>query len=404
MLTAHRPGVLLDRDGTIIVDYHYVGHIERIQFIPGAIDAIRRFNQAGIPVAIVTNQGGVARGFYPENNVIEVHNYIQRELALHNAWIDMFLYSPHHPQGSIKEYKTDHYWHKPNPGMAFAASRALGLDLPNSFIVGDRSTDVEMAHRIGATAIYLGRDQLPAYVGDETIDIQFFNSLGNAATYIIERITGMSFSEFPAMRYSGILSYFVHYSDEITATLSRIKQGPLRQASDILYKAYSDGSTVWVAGNGGASAIADHMATDHAKHMAATDNLFSNVHSLSANHAVTTALANDIGYDAIYSWQLERFAVKNDVLVVFSVSGESKNIVRAIQSARELGMSTIAITGDGGGKLADYIWWEESHCMINIPATNYGVVEDIMSIIQHAIAQYIRQTQMTDQQIQSARF
>jgi len=60
----NRPGELIDRDGTIIVDYHYVGHIERVQFIPGAIEAIRRFNEAGIPVAIVTNQGGVARGFY----------------------------------------------------------------------------------------------------------------------------------------------------------------------------------------------------------------------------------------------------------------------------------------------------------------------------------------------------
>lgn len=76
-----RPGVLLDRDGTIIVDYHYVGHIPRVQFIPGAIEAIRRFNKAGIPVTIVTNQSDVARGFYPESNVIEVHQYIQRELA-----------------------------------------------------------------------------------------------------------------------------------------------------------------------------------------------------------------------------------------------------------------------------------------------------------------------------------
>jgi histidinol-phosphate phosphatase family protein len=104
MSTAPRPGILLDRDGTINVDYHYVGHIERVQLIPGAADAIRRFNRAGIPVAIVTNQGGVARGFYPKSNVRKVHDYIKRELALHDAHIDMFLYSPHHPDGNIKEY------------------------------------------------------------------------------------------------------------------------------------------------------------------------------------------------------------------------------------------------------------------------------------------------------------
>src|ERR1700748_614971 len=96
-----RPGILLDRDGTIIEDYHYVGHIERVQLKPGAAEAIRRFNEAGIPVAIVTNQSGVARGFYPESNVNLVHNYIAHELSRHGSFIDLFFYSPHHPDGNV---------------------------------------------------------------------------------------------------------------------------------------------------------------------------------------------------------------------------------------------------------------------------------------------------------------
>lgn len=397
MLIAPRPGVLLDRDGTIIVDYHYVGHIERVQFIPGAIEAIRRFNEAGIPVAIVTNQGGVARGFYPEDNVIDIHQYIQRELAQQNAWIDVFLYSPYHPEGNTDQYRSDDPWHKPNPGMALEAARILGLDLKQSIVVGDRITDIEMAQNIGAYAVYIGGKDIPT----NKWQTSEFHSLSDAATYIIERITDMSLSEFPTMSYSGISGYFNHYGDEIRQVLHRLSRNELELASDILCKAYSDGSTVWIAGNGGAAAIADHMATDHAKHTAETGTMFSNVHSLSANHAITTALANDIGYDAIYSWQLERFAVRRDVLVVFSVSGESKNVIRALQCAKELGMNSIAIVGGeavtiGEARLAS--------CIINIPATNYGVVEDAMSIIQHVLAQYIRQTQMTDKQIQSARF
>ncbi len=401
MSTAPRAGVLLDRDGTIIVDYHYVGHIERVQFIPGAIEAIRRFNEAGIPVAIVTNQGGVARGFYPEDNVMEVHSYIQRILAQQNAWIDLFLYSPYHPDANTDKYRGNDIWHKPNAGMARAAARSLGLDLTQCFVVGDRPTDVEMAHKIGATAIYLGSEQLPQHVGDETIDIQFFRSLGDAATYIIERITGMSLSEFPTMRYSGVISFFQHYSDEITATLSQVNKFEVELAVEHLYKAYSDGSAVWVAGNGGAAAIADHMATDHAKHMAATDTLFHNVHSLASNNVLSTALANDIGYDAVFSWQLEQFGVKGDVFVVFSVSGESKNIIRGLQAAKEMGMTSIAIVG---GEAVTIKEANLANVIVTIPATNYGVVEDIMSVIQHSLAQYIRQTQMTDKQIQSARF
>jgi D,D-heptose 1,7-bisphosphate phosphatase len=399
MSTAPRPGVLLDRDGTIIVDYHYVGHIERVQFIPGAIEAIRRFNQAGIPVAIITNQGGVARGFYLEDNVIKVHQYIQRELSQQNAWIDLFLYSPHHPEGSVKEYATEHEWHKPNTGMAYAAAQTLDLDLKQSFVVGDRFTDVELARRIEADAIYLSDEPLPCWFSKA--GIYRFKSLADAATYIIERITDMPLSEFPTMNYSVITGYFQHYSDEITTALGRIMRYELELASDILYKAYSDGSVIWVAGNGGAAAIADHMATDHVKHMAATDTMFRNVHSLSANHAITTALANDIGYDSIYSWQLEQFATQHDVLVVFSVSGESRNIIRALQCAKEMGMKSIAIVGDEAVTIGES---RLAACIVNIPATNYGVVEDIMSIIQHSLAQYIRQTQMNDQQIQSARF
>src|SRR5580765_2498381 len=392
-----KPGVLLDRDGTIIVDYHYVGHIERVQFIPGAIEAIRRFNQAGIPVAVITNQGGVARGFYPEDNVIDVHQYIQRELAQQNAWIDLFLYSPHHIEGSVQKYRACSHWHKPRTGMAYAAANSLDLNLRQSFVVGDRPTDVELAHKIGATAIYLGHEQLPQHVGDETIDIQFFSSLSDAATYIIERITGVSISEFPTMNYSGIAGYFNHYCDEIRQMLLRLSRDELERACNILYEAYSAGSTVWVAGNGGAAAIADHMATDHAKHMAATSTMFSGIHSLSANNAVTTALANDIGYDAIYSWQLETFATKHDVLVVFSVSGESKNIIRALQAAKEHGIKSIAIVGGEAVTIGEA---RLAACIINIPATNYGVVEDAMSIIQHCLAQYIRQTQMSDRAIQ----
>jgi len=397
------PGILLDRDGTIIEDYHYVGLIERVQLKPGAAEAIRRFNEAGIPVAIVTNQSGVARGFYPEANVNLVHRYIADELARKGAYVDLFFYSPHHPDGNIPEYTADTQFHKPAPGMAFRAAAALGLDLKQSWVVGDRPEDVELAHSIGAHAIYLGDKQLPQHVGDETISIDFFHSLADAAGFIIERITGMSQSEFPTMHYTGIGGYFNHYTDEIRQVLHQLSlhKWPIADAAEILYKAYSDGSTIWVAGNGGAAAIADHMATDHAKHMAAVDTLFSNVHSLGSNNALTTALANDIGYDSIFSWQLERFGQKDDVLVIFSVSGESSNIIHALQRAKENGISTIAIIGDGAvtinkASLADVI--------ITIPSSNYGIVEDVMSIIQHSLAQYIRQTQMGDEQIKSARF
>lgn len=395
-----RPGILLDRDGTIIEDYHYVGRIERVQLKPGAADAIRRFNEAGIPVAIVTNQSGVARGFYSEADVHKVHDYITAELAQHGARVDLFFYSPHHRDGNIPEYTVDTPFHKPAPGMAFRAAAALGLDLRKSVIVGDRTEDVQLAHAIGATAIYLGSKQLPQYVSDESIDIRFFPSLATAAGFIIERITTVSQSEFPTMNYTEPYSYFTHYADEIKSALDMIGDEGIKRASDKLFQAYSDGTAIWVAGNGGAAAIAEHMATDHAKHMSAEPGFFQNIHSLAGNTALLTALANDIGYDAVFSWQLEQYASPGDVLVVFSVSGESPNIVRALQCATENGIKSIAIVGGSPRSTATRL----ADVVIRIPSGNYGIVEDVMSIIQHSLAQYIRQTHMNDEQIRSARF
>ena len=120
-----RPGILLDRDGTIIVDHGYVGSVDRVEFIEGSPEAIARFNRAGIPVAVVTNQAGVARGLYGIDDVARVHQYIAERLAEHGAHIDLFLYCPYHPAGVVEAFARTSEDRKPRPGMAkAAASRA----------------------------------------------------------------------------------------------------------------------------------------------------------------------------------------------------------------------------------------------------------------------------------------
>src|SRR5580700_7492051 len=108
-----RPGILLDRDGTIIVDHGYVGSIDRVEFIEGAAEAIASFNHAGIPVAVVTNQAGVARGLYGINDVAIVHRYIAERLADHGARIDLFLYCPYHPAGVVETFTRTSEYRKP---------------------------------------------------------------------------------------------------------------------------------------------------------------------------------------------------------------------------------------------------------------------------------------------------
>ena len=117
-----RPGILLDRDGTIIVDHGYVGSVDRVEFIDGSPEAIATFNRAGIPVAVVTNQAGVARGLYGIDDVARVHRYIAERLAEHGAHIDLFLYCPYHPDGVVEAFARTSEDRKPGPGMAKAAA------------------------------------------------------------------------------------------------------------------------------------------------------------------------------------------------------------------------------------------------------------------------------------------
>jgi histidinol-phosphate phosphatase family protein len=178
-----RSGILLDRDGTIIVDHGYVGSVDRVEFIDGAAEAIARFNRAGIPVAVVTNQAGVAHGLYGIDEVALVHKYIAEQLAEHEAHIDLFLFSPYHPAGVVEAYTRASDDRKPGPGMAKAAARALGLDLATSWVVGDRPEDLGLAEAIGASAVYLGTDDCGR------AKVHQFPSLAAAAPFLLERIT-----------------------------------------------------------------------------------------------------------------------------------------------------------------------------------------------------------------------
>jgi len=177
-----RPGILLDRDGTIIVDHGYVGSVDRVEFIEGAPEAIARFNRAGIPVAVVTNQAGVARGLYGIEDVARVHQYIAGHLAEHGAHIDMFAYCPYHPAGVVEAFARTSEDRKPRPGMAKAARAALNLDLPASWVVGDRQEDIGLAEAVGASAVYLGPDRC------DRAGVWSFPNLAAAAPFILERI------------------------------------------------------------------------------------------------------------------------------------------------------------------------------------------------------------------------
>ena len=151
--TPFRGAIFLDRDGTIIREVNYLSRLEEIELLPAAAAAIVKLNQQQIPVILVTNQSGVARGKFTEEFVKESHHYLQQLLQKQNAHIDDFFYCPHHPKAGNLPYKIACTCRKPAPGMLLDAAEKHHLNLWQSYVVGDKLIDVELGFKAGAKAI-----------------------------------------------------------------------------------------------------------------------------------------------------------------------------------------------------------------------------------------------------------
>ena len=145
--------VFFDRDGTLNVDGHYIYRIEDFKWMPDAAEAIRYCHDKGYLVIVVTNQSGVARGYYTEDDVHALHEYMNDELQRLGTSIDAFYYCPHHPEAKIEKYRIDCDCRKPNPGMVLKACHDFGIDMSKSYMIGDKKRDVECGERAGVRGI-----------------------------------------------------------------------------------------------------------------------------------------------------------------------------------------------------------------------------------------------------------
>lgn len=147
-----KKAVFLDRDGTLNVEKDYLYRVEDFEFTRGAIEAIRLLNRAGLFVVVVTNQSGIARGYYSEEDLAVLHRHIDALLAAAGVRVDAWYYCPHHPEGR-EPYRQSCVCRKPLPGMLEQAARDHGIDLSRSWMVGDKLVDVEAALAAGCRPV-----------------------------------------------------------------------------------------------------------------------------------------------------------------------------------------------------------------------------------------------------------
>jgi D-sedoheptulose 7-phosphate isomerase/D-glycero-D-manno-heptose 1,7-bisphosphate phosphatase len=205
--------------------------------------------------------------------------------------------------------------------------------------------------------------------------------------------------KFPVAPHANAGSYFDAYADEIFRAAKTIDPADLDRAGALLIEAYARGSRTFSCGNGGSASIANHMQCDHVKGVRTATDLTPRVQSLSTNVELVTAIANDLGYENVFVYQLQSQAEPDDVLVAVSSSGGSPNIVQALTWARDHGLRTIAITGFDGGPAR-----RVAEVSIHVECTNYGVIEDLHQAVMHALAQYVRHSRMSPDEISASVF
>ena len=189
---AGRPALFLDRDGVIVEDTHYLGRPEEMRMLAGAAGAIAQCNGLGVPVVLVSNQSGVARGLYDWKGFAAVQAALADALTQAGARLDAVFACAHHADGQAPFDIVDHPWRKPNPGMIITAGELMKLDLARSWIVGDRASDIAagLAARLAGGVLVSARDDDPelqpaAALASKQFAVDITASLADAVALLV---------------------------------------------------------------------------------------------------------------------------------------------------------------------------------------------------------------------------
>lgn len=156
--------VFLDRDGTINKDVAYLYEIDKLEWVPGALEALKWLKEQGYTLFVITNQSGVARGYFQEEDVHKLHNYMQAEIEAAGAHIEKFYYCPHLKDAPVAKYAVACDCRKPKPGMLLQCCAEYDIDKANSFMVGDSKRDVEAAEAAGIKGFLFNEENLLEFI------------------------------------------------------------------------------------------------------------------------------------------------------------------------------------------------------------------------------------------------
>lgn len=179
-----KPAVFLDRDGVINVDHGYVHDEHDFVFIDGVFEATKKLQQMGYLLVVVTNQAGIARGYYDEDRFMSLTEWMDWNFIDNGVELDGIYYCPHHPEHGLGEYKQDCDCRKPKPGMFISARDFLKIDMVNSVMVGDKAEDLMAAEAAGVTTKLLVKTGKPVTEKGEAIATAVLQSIADVPGFL----------------------------------------------------------------------------------------------------------------------------------------------------------------------------------------------------------------------------
>jgi len=207
------------------------------------------------------------------------------------------------------------------------------------------------------------------------------------------------YKKFPLKKISKSKEFYLEYINQKNDLLQKINFKELDKIINLLKKSFKNNNILYTCGNGGSSSLADHFTCDFIKQTNNQTRLKVKSISLASNFSLISAIANDVSYDKIFSFQIEKLCKKDDVLFLFSVSGNSPNLIEAIKVGKKIGVKIVSFTGFDGGRLS-----KMSDYNLNFPIANFGIVEDCHISIMHYLSQYLRNINLTKKSFKKINF
>jgi D-sedoheptulose 7-phosphate isomerase len=390
--------IILDRDGTINVEKHYLSDPAELELADNAGAGLRLLRQAGLKIVVVTNQSGVGRGYADLETLEQIHSRLRELLRMEGADLDGIYLCPHRPEENCR-------CRKPNIKLVEQAAREFDADLREAFVVGDKPCDIEMGRRVGATTFLVKTGY-----GLQTLNEQdgladyVVNDLLEAAQAIQGIVNGEASPVRQQPRPAGLWQGQDHWRHQIQSQLRESARltyqiedactEALLAAVETIAQSLAAGGKVLLCGNGGSAADCQHVAAEFVGRMGNPDRPPLPALALTTDTSCITAIGNDYGFEDVFRRQVQVVGRSGDVLVAISTSGNSTNLIRAVTTAKERGITTVGLLGRGGGALVGLV-----HVAIVVPSDNTQRIQEGHITLGHIICDLVERTLSPGQEV-----